>query len=339
MNAISVQNINKHFYDPVEFQVLKNISFDVKKGEFVSIIGKSGSGKSTLLYLLSTMDTNYKGNIAINGTQVTGLSQNELAKFRNEQIGFVFQFHFLLPEFTVLDNVMLPALKLNKRTKDEIENKSKLIIKDKTGDSILMLDLGIYNYNIPGSYVKFADTNQSLLVSTNLTTDTSPFYWMPNDLINIGSSSIKNVQIYNNNQMINLLNEDGLLKHQNALPKFSEISESKIEDVQKTLTDVQHNGYVLRSYLPASPNFEVRFSFQNNVVLFMKLYDIQEKGIHVTFDWNYLNDDIKVTKFIDPDLSGNQFQLGSLSLLNDFAFNVPQFIYDNLNIKLREKTD
>jgi lipoprotein-releasing system ATP-binding protein len=121
MNAISIQNINKHFYDPVEFQVLKNISFDVKKGEFVSIVGKSGSGKSTLLYLLSTMDTNYKGNIAINGTQVTGLSQNELAKFRNEQIGFVFQFHFLLPEFTVLDNVMLPALKLNKRTKDEIE--------------------------------------------------------------------------------------------------------------------------------------------------------------------------------------------------------------------------
>ena len=121
MNAISIQNINKHFYDPVEFQVLKDISFDVKKGEFVSIIGKSGSGKSTLLYLLSTMDTKYNGNISINGTRVTGLKQNQLAKFRNEQIGFVFQFHFLLPEFTVLDNVMLPALKLNKRPKDEIE--------------------------------------------------------------------------------------------------------------------------------------------------------------------------------------------------------------------------
>lgn len=121
MNAISIQNINKYFYDPVEFQVLKDISFDVKKGEFVAIVGKSGSGKSTLLYLLSTMDTNYDGNISINGTQVTGLKQNQLAKFRNEQIGFVFQFHFLLPEFTVLDNVMLPALKLNRKSKDEIE--------------------------------------------------------------------------------------------------------------------------------------------------------------------------------------------------------------------------
>mgnify|MGYP000223831418 FL=1 len=117
-SIIQIKEVNKWYGD---FQVLKDISFDVKKGEFVSIIGKSGSGKSTLLYLLSTMDTKYNGNISINGTQVTGLKQNQLAKFRNEQIGFVFQFHFLLPEFTVLDNVMLPALKLNKRTKDEIE--------------------------------------------------------------------------------------------------------------------------------------------------------------------------------------------------------------------------
>ena len=128
MTALSVNNINKHFYEPVDFQVLKNISFEVDKGEFVAIVGKSGSGKSTLLYLLSTMDTDYKGNISINSQQVTGLSQNQLAKFRNEHIGFVFQFHFLLPEFSVLDNIMLPALKLNKKSKDEIENKALELI-------------------------------------------------------------------------------------------------------------------------------------------------------------------------------------------------------------------
>ena len=124
MEALSVKNVNKYFYEPVEYHVLKNISFEVKKGEFVSIMGKSGSGKSTLLYLLSTMDTDYQGTISINGTQVTGLRQNQLAAFRNKQIGFVYQFHFLLPEFSVLDNVMLPALKLNVKSKEEIEHKA-----------------------------------------------------------------------------------------------------------------------------------------------------------------------------------------------------------------------
>jgi len=124
MNALSVQNINKHFHQPVPFHVLKDISFEVKRGEFVAVIGKSGSGKSTLLYLLSTMDTDYQGTIAINGTQVTGLRQNQLAAFRNEHIGFVFQFHFLLPEFSVLDNVMLPALKLGKKSKGAIEEEA-----------------------------------------------------------------------------------------------------------------------------------------------------------------------------------------------------------------------
>lgn len=124
MNALSVQNINKHFYQPVPFHVLKDISFEVERGEFVAVIGKSGSGKSTLLYLLSTMDTEYQGTITINGTQVTGLRQNQLASFRNEHIGFVFQFHFLLPEFSVLDNVMLPALKLGKKSKEVIEEEA-----------------------------------------------------------------------------------------------------------------------------------------------------------------------------------------------------------------------
>lgn len=121
MKALTANKITKYFHDPETFQVLKDVSFDVNKGEFVSIVGKSGSGKSTLLYLLSTMDTSYEGNITINDTTVTGLTQNQLAKFRNEHIGFVFQFHYLLPEFSVLDNVILPALKLKKKSKEEIE--------------------------------------------------------------------------------------------------------------------------------------------------------------------------------------------------------------------------
>ncbi|MGD1946788.1 MAG: ABC transporter ATP-binding protein [Croceivirga sp.] len=122
--SIVATGINKYFHDPVTFQVLKNINFEVDKGEFVAITGKSGSGKSTLMYLLSTMDNGYEGNIAINGQQVTGLNQKQLADFRNEHIGFVFQFHYLLPEFTVLDNLMLPALKLNKKPKEYIEQRA-----------------------------------------------------------------------------------------------------------------------------------------------------------------------------------------------------------------------
>ncbi|PKD42650.1 ABC transporter ATP-binding protein [Rhodohalobacter barkolensis] len=133
--ALSVQHISKFFYEPKKFQVLKDISFDVKQGEFLALIGKSGSGKSTLLYVLSTMDTDYDGSISINGTMLKGKSQNDLAAFRNRNIGFVFQFHYLLPEFSALDNVMLPALKLKQKPDEQIreealENLNLLGIKD-----------------------------------------------------------------------------------------------------------------------------------------------------------------------------------------------------------------
>jgi lipoprotein-releasing system ATP-binding protein len=124
MNILQTKNIDKFFYQPTEFQVLKNISFDVKKGEFLSMIGKSGSGKSTLLYILSTMDTDYKGELYIDNKLVTGLTTDQLAALRNEKIGFVFQFHYLLPEFSCLKNVMIPALKLGRWSENEIEEKA-----------------------------------------------------------------------------------------------------------------------------------------------------------------------------------------------------------------------
>jgi lipoprotein-releasing system ATP-binding protein len=114
-------DVQKSFVDPVEVEVLKNITIWVDKGEFVSIMGKSGCGKSTLLYILSTMDTNYKGQLFLADRLLTGLSGNDLAVVRNEHIGFVFQFHYLLPEFSVLHNVMMPGLKLGKKSREEVE--------------------------------------------------------------------------------------------------------------------------------------------------------------------------------------------------------------------------
>ena len=123
-SVLSASNINKYFYEPEKFQVLKNISFEAKKGEFLALVGKSGCGKSTLLYILSTMDTDYDGSLLMNGERLTGKTQNQLAAFRNQYLGFVFQFHFLLPEFTVLQNVMLPALKLGKYSAKEVEERA-----------------------------------------------------------------------------------------------------------------------------------------------------------------------------------------------------------------------
>ena len=104
---IEVKNIHKSFGT---LEVLKGVNLTVKKGEIVSIIGKSGAGKTTLLQIIGTLDKPDSGSIMINGVDVFALKEKELADFRNRHIGFIFQFHQLLPEFNTLENVMMPAM-------------------------------------------------------------------------------------------------------------------------------------------------------------------------------------------------------------------------------------
>lgn len=121
---ISARHVTKRFSEPVDFTVLDDVSLDVQEGEFVVLVGPSGSGKTTLMYTLSTLDTIYDGTIRIDGTDIRSLSKNQLATFRNTMIGFVFQFHYLLPDFTVLENVMLPAQRIGLWTEEEMEDRA-----------------------------------------------------------------------------------------------------------------------------------------------------------------------------------------------------------------------
>ena len=118
---LEAKHIFKSFSDPVTVRVLDDINFTINKGEFVSVVGKSGCGKSTMLYILSTMDTDYEGELLIENESMLNKKEAELAQVRNEKIGFVFQFHYLLNEFSVLKNVMLPGLKRNIFSEKEVE--------------------------------------------------------------------------------------------------------------------------------------------------------------------------------------------------------------------------
>ena len=103
---IEIKNIHKNFG---QLEVLKGIDLSIKKGEIVSIVGPSGAGKTTLLQIIGTLDKPNEGEVMINNTNISKLSNNKLSDFRNQHIGFVFQFHQLLPEFTALENIMIPA--------------------------------------------------------------------------------------------------------------------------------------------------------------------------------------------------------------------------------------
>jgi len=122
---IKAENIYKTFG---ELKVLKGINLEIKKAEIVSIVGASGAGKTTLLHILGTLDKADSGNIFIDNNPITDLSDKKLSEFRNQQIGFVFQFHHLLPEFTALENVCIPAF-INKVSKRKAEAQAKEILE------------------------------------------------------------------------------------------------------------------------------------------------------------------------------------------------------------------
>lgn len=122
---IEIQGITKSFG---ELQVLKGIDLTINKGEVVSIVGPSGAGKTTLLQIMGTLDQADTGLVMINGVEVSRLKEKELSAFRNKQIGFVFQFHQLLPEFTALENVMIPAL-IQGVSSGEASRKAKEILE------------------------------------------------------------------------------------------------------------------------------------------------------------------------------------------------------------------
>lgn len=122
--VLEARHITKYFHDPVTVKVLDDINFTIEKGQFVSVTGRSGCGKSTLLYILSTMDTAYEGELLIDNISMKQKNDVELASVRSAKIGFVFQFHYLLHEFSVLHNVMLPGLKLNHLQDKEVEHQA-----------------------------------------------------------------------------------------------------------------------------------------------------------------------------------------------------------------------
>lgn len=135
---ILLENVVKSFGSP-PFEVIKGVSFELKEGEFVSLTGKSGSGKSTLLYMISSLDNPTSGRVLLHGQDIAKMEQRELHRFRNRNMGFVFQYHYLLPEFTALENVLMPAIKAG-------------MVEEKREQAIALLerfDLGHRLHNLP----------------------------------------------------------------------------------------------------------------------------------------------------------------------------------------------
>lgn len=127
-NILELKKVNKIYGTAVKTQVLYDVDLSFPKNSFNSIIGQSGSGKSTLLNIMGTLDIPTSGEILINGSNCAGMKNNELARIRNKYMGFVFQFHYLLPEYTALENVLMPAKIANKVLSKEVEERARELL-------------------------------------------------------------------------------------------------------------------------------------------------------------------------------------------------------------------
>ncbi|MEM2933650.1 MAG: ABC transporter ATP-binding protein [Methanocellales archaeon] len=127
-NAVELRNVNKIYRNGVGHHALKDVNLVIEKGEFLAIVGPSGSGKSTLLNLIGLLDTPTSGEIYIRGVDVTKISQEERARIRNQELGFIFQYHYLLPDFTALENVMMPLL-IARKSKAEAEKTARDLLE------------------------------------------------------------------------------------------------------------------------------------------------------------------------------------------------------------------
>lgn len=158
---LNAEHLFKYFHQPKKHRVLNGVSLKAEAGDLISIFGESGSGKSTLLYILSTLDTDFDGTLEILGQPIKALAQDALTDFRNRHIGFVYQSHFLLPEFNVLQNVMLPALKLGKKDKEALR-----------GDALSLLDeMGMKIYAERPSYQLSGGQQQRVAIARALIND------------------------------------------------------------------------------------------------------------------------------------------------------------------------
>ena len=158
---LEAKHIYKYFLEPEKHQVLNDISLQVNQGELISIYGESGSGKSTLLYILSTLDTSFEGGLKILDQEIKDLAPENLANFRNKHIGFVYQFHYLLPEFNVLQNVMLPAQKLATKKPEEIKEDAFQLLEE----------LGIASFSKRPSYKLSGGQQQRVAIARALIND------------------------------------------------------------------------------------------------------------------------------------------------------------------------